>query len=92
MRSTSTRKRWRCPPSHPGSEGAGAEAAVDDADAEIPRPAVAREEEEPALPHAIVCKELRPPTVEVALPLAVVVDLDVKRQPVAAAFLHDGAR
>jgi hypothetical protein len=54
----------------------GGESTIEDADGEVPFPITASEEEEPALVHAIVDEELRPPITEVAYPLAVVVDLD----------------
>jgi hypothetical protein len=64
-------------PSRPGGEGTGGESTVKDADGEVLLPITASEDEEPALMHAIVNEELRPPVAEVACPLAIVVDLDV---------------
>jgi hypothetical protein len=64
-------------PSRPGGEGTGGEGTVEDANGESLLPITASEEEEPALVHAVVDEELRPPIAEVAYPLAIVVDLDV---------------
>jgi hypothetical protein len=58
-------------PSRPGGEGIGGEGTVKDADSEALLPIMMSEEEEPALVHAIVDEELRPPVTEVAYPLAV---------------------
>jgi hypothetical protein len=55
-------------PSRPGGEGTGGEGTVKDADGEVLLPVMASKEEEPALVHAIVDEELRPPIVEVAYP------------------------
>jgi hypothetical protein len=63
-------------PSRPGDKGTGGEGTVEDTDGEVLLPVTASEEEEPALVHAVVDEELRPPIAEVAYPLAVVVDLD----------------
>jgi hypothetical protein len=63
-------------PSRPGGEGTGGEGTVKDADGEVLLPVMVSEEEEPALMHALVDEELRPPVTEVAYPLAIVVDLD----------------
>jgi hypothetical protein len=63
-------------PSRPGSEGTGGEGTIEDADGESLLPVTTSEEEEPALVHAIVDEELRPPVAEVAYPLAIIVDLD----------------
>jgi hypothetical protein len=57
-------------------KGAGGKSAIENEDGEFPLPTATSEEEEPALVHAIVDEELRPPIAEVAYPLAVVVDLD----------------
>jgi hypothetical protein len=65
-----------CCSSRPGDEGMGGESTIEDADGEVPFPITASEEEEPALMHAVVDEELRPPIAEVTYPLAVVVDLN----------------
>jgi hypothetical protein len=64
-------------PSRPGGEGTGREGTVKDVDGEALLPIMVSEEEEPALMHTVVDEELRPPVVEIAYPLAVIVDLDV---------------
>jgi hypothetical protein len=79
-------------PSRPGGEGASTEGAVEDVDEEVLHPIAMGEEEEPTRMHAIVCEELRPPVAEVALPLAVVVNLDTILGLASAAFLQDGVR
>jgi hypothetical protein len=53
---------------------------------------VVGEDEGPAHPQAIVLEELGPAAVEVALPLAVVEELDIVRWLAAAALLHGGVR
>jgi hypothetical protein len=63
-------------PSRLGGEGMGREGTVEDADGKSFLPIAVSEEEEPALMHAIVDEELRPPVAEEANPLAIVVDLD----------------
>jgi hypothetical protein len=73
-------------PSRLGGKGAGGEGAVEEADGEVLLPIVAGEKDEPTLMHAVVDEELRPPIVEVAHPLAVIVDLDAVRGLAAAAF------
>jgi hypothetical protein len=50
------------------------------------------EQEEPTLLHTVLREEPWTLVVEVALPLAVVVDLDVVRRLASAALLQDGAR
>jgi hypothetical protein len=92
MRSAATRRRWRHSPSRPGDKGAGAEGAIDDTDEELLRPLMTGEQEEPALLHTVVREELWPPVAEVALPLAVILDLDVVRRLAGAALLQDGMR
>jgi hypothetical protein len=56
------------------------------------RPIAAGEDEGPALLLAIVHKDLRPASAEVALPLTVVEDFDGVRRLAAAALLHDDVR
>jgi hypothetical protein len=73
-------------PSRLGGVGTGGEGAVEEADGEVFLPIVASEEEEPALMHALVDEELRPPITEVAHPLAVVVNLDAILGLAAAAL------
>jgi hypothetical protein len=63
-------------PSRLGGEGTGGEGTVEDANGESLLPITVSEEEEPALVHAIVDEELRPPITEIAYPLAIIVDLD----------------
>jgi hypothetical protein len=46
-----------CCSSQAGGEGMGGESTVKDADAEVPFPITAGEEEEPALMHAVVDEE-----------------------------------
>jgi hypothetical protein len=59
-------------------------------DGEVLLPIAVSEEEQPAPGHAIVDEELRPPITEVALPLAVIVNLDVVRGLAAAALPQIG--
>jgi hypothetical protein len=59
-------------------------------DAEEVRPLVVGEDEGLDLLQAIVLKELGPAATEVALPLAVMEDLNMVRWLTAAALLHDG--
>jgi hypothetical protein len=73
-------------PSWLGGKGAGGEGAIEEADGEVLLPIVVGEKDEPTLMHAVVDEELRPPIVEVAHPLAVIVDLDAVRGLAAAAF------
>jgi hypothetical protein len=73
-------------PSRLGGKGAGREGAVEEADGEVLLPIVAGEKDEPTLMHAVVDEELRPPIMEVAHPLAVIVDLDAVRGLAAATF------
>jgi hypothetical protein len=63
-------------PSRPGGKGTGGEGTIEDVDGKSLLPVTMSEEKEPALVHAVVDKELQPPVVEVADPLAVVVDLN----------------
>jgi hypothetical protein len=63
-------------PSRPGGEGTGGEGLVKDADGNSLLPVTVSEEEEPALMYAVVDEELRPPVMEEADPLAIVIDLD----------------
>jgi hypothetical protein len=57
-----------CHSSRPGGEGTSGESTIKDADGEVPFSITASEEEEPALMHAVVEEELRPPIAEVAYP------------------------
>jgi hypothetical protein len=66
-----------CLPSCPGDEGAGTESVADDADKEVLHPVVTGEEKEPAHMHTVIREELRPLVAEVALPFAVIVNLDM---------------
>jgi hypothetical protein len=69
-----------------------AEGVIEDVDEEVLHPIATGEEEEPTRMNAIVCEELRPPVAEVALPLAIVVNLDTILGLASAAFLQDGVR
>jgi hypothetical protein len=53
-------------PSRPGGEGTGRKGTVEEADGQVILPIMAGEEEEPALVHAVVDEELRPPVTKIA--------------------------
>jgi hypothetical protein len=77
-------------PSRPGGKGVSGEATIEDADGKVLLPIMPSEEEEPTLVHTIVDEELLPSVMEVALPLAIIIDLNAILGLADAALLQHG--
>jgi hypothetical protein len=67
-----------------------AESVIEDVDVELECPAAVGEDEDEALLHVVVRTKLGPPVTEVALALAVVMDLQLERRLAIATLPQDG--